>query len=107
MRKTRSALACLIIAGGVVVGGVATATPASAAVCHWLTLDEAQVRENPSINSVVRKTVPANYVVGGGRAFCAPVTGTDGRAWHEVYCACATDGYGYIIANKLYRLSEA
>lgn len=101
MRRIRTAAAGLVFVGGALVSGAVTAAPASAATCTWVTNDSAQVRENPSINSVVRKTVPAGYVVNGGRDFCAPVTGTDGRSWHEVYCGCATDGFGYIIAYKL------
>jgi|tagenome__1003787_1003787.scaffolds.fasta_scaffold19633991_1 hypothetical protein len=111
MRRMYSALARLVLVGGVVASGAAVAPLASAATtaasCSWLTVEAAQVREHPSINSIVRKTVPANYLVGGGRSFCHAVIGTDGRAWHEVYCSCATDRLGYIIANKLYPLTPA
>jgi hypothetical protein len=105
MRKMRSALACLVLAGGGLVGGVAAATPAAAANCSWLVLESAQVRENPSINSVVRKTKERGDIVTGSRSFCNPVIGTDGRYWHEVNCGCATDGLGYIIYYKLQYLT--
>lgn len=105
MRRARSILACLVLAGGGVAGSVATAAPASAGVCGWRVLEEAQVRENPSINSVVRKTKHPGDIVTGSQPFCNPVWGTDGRQWHEVECSCATDGYGYIIPYKLYQLT--
>lgn len=106
MRRTRSVLACLVMAGGAVVGGVATAAPASAAQCTFKVLEEAQVRETPSINSVVRKTKYPGELVVGHQPFCNPVWGTDGRQWHEVDCTCATDGNGYIIWYKLQKLTE-
>ena len=108
MRRLRSALACLVLAGGTAVGGsVATAAPASAnGTCGWVVLEEAQVRETPSINSVVRKTKYKGDVVTGGQRFCNAVHGTDGRSWHEVDCTCATDGYGYIIWYKLRQLDH-
>jgi hypothetical protein len=101
--RTRSVLASLVLAAGGLVTGVATAPAASAnGPCGFVTADTAQVRETPSINSVVRKTVPGNYVVTGPNyGFCAPVTGTDGRSWQAVDCSCATDGIGYIIRTKL------
>jgi len=101
--RLRSALACLVLAFGGLSAGVATA-PAAAAngPCTWRTLEAAQVRENPSINSVVRKTVPARYVVTGPTLpFCTSATGTDGRQWVPVDCRCARDDIGWIIANKL------
>ena len=106
MRRLRSALACLVLAGGTAVGGsVATAAPASAnGTCGWKVNSEAQIRENPSINSVVRKTKYPGEVVTDGRQFCLEVRDSAGRFWHEVDCTCATDGYGYIIAWKLDKL---
>jgi hypothetical protein len=109
MRGLRSVLATMVLMAGVVGVDLVTAPAASAnGPCHWITTDSAYVRENPSINSVVRKTVPANYVVSGPNyGFCRAVTGTDGRAWVAVDCLCATDDIGYIIENKLIRLQPA
>jgi hypothetical protein len=106
MRRTRSLLACLMIAGGTLVTGVATAAPASATPCGWRVVEEAQVRENPSINSVVRKTKYPGEIVTGPQPHCFAVTGTDNRKWVEVFCSCATDGLGYIIETKLYQLDN-
>ena len=108
MRRLRSALACLVLARGTAVGGsVAAAAPASAnGTCGWRVNSEAQVRENPSINSVVRKTKYPGEVVTGGRQFCFEVRDSEGRFWHEVDCTCATDGYGYIIWYKLRQLDH-
>jgi hypothetical protein len=102
--RTRSALTCLVLAAGGLVTGVAAAPAASAnGPCGFVTTDSAQVHENPSINSVVRKTVPKNYVVTGPNwyQFCNGTWGTDGRYWQQVDCSCATDGVGFIIRNKL------
>jgi hypothetical protein len=99
--RSRSVAATLLLAAGTALAGVATAPAASAnGPCNYGTLDSAYVRENPSINSVVRKTVPARYGV-TGPAPCGSRTGTDGRQWVPVDCGCATDGIGWIIADKL------
>jgi hypothetical protein len=97
-----------VLAAGSVGVGVATAPAASAnGPCAYETIDAAQVRENPSINSVVRKTVPAWYVVTGPASpFCVSQTGTDGRQWVPVDCSCATDQIGFIIADKLIVLTN-
>jgi hypothetical protein len=96
----------LVVGLATIAAGASVAlAPAASAngPCGYVTTDAAQVRENPSINSVVRKTVPANYPVTGPVAinFCGWITGTDGRAWVPVDCSCATDGVGYIINDKL------
>ena len=108
-RSLRLALTTVTLTAGVAGLGAATAPAASAnGPCHWITTQSAYVRENPSINSVVRKTVPGNYVVSGPNyGFCRPVVGTDGRSWVAVDCLCATDDLGYIIANKLQYLIPA
>jgi hypothetical protein len=102
--QVRAAAGALLLAAGVGAGTVALPQAASAnGPCGYLTTDSAYVRETPSINSVVRKTVPAGYPVTGPSP-CGPRTGTDGRAWVPVDCGCATDGIGWIIADKLYPL---
>jgi hypothetical protein len=91
----------MLMLGAVVGVGVALAPAALAnGPCNYSTTDSAYVRENPSINSVVRKTVPAHYFV-TGPAPCGSRTGTDGRQWVPVDCACATNQIGWIIADKL------
>jgi hypothetical protein len=108
--RTRSLLATLVLATGGLVTGVAAAPAASAnGPCAFKTTEAAQVRETPSINSVVRKTVPVNYVVTGPNwwGFCLGTNGTDGRVWQQVDCTCATDDVGFILRDKLYKLSEA
>lgn len=88
----------------VTVGAVVGAPTASAASCTYQVIEEAQVRETPSINSVVRKVKPVGSIVGGPLP-CHGQWGTDGRLWIEVHCDCATDGFGWIIAYKLYKLT--
>ena len=91
---------------GITVGAVIAAPTAGASACHYQVLEDAQVRETPSINSVVRKTKPAGSIVGGPLP-CYGQWGTDGRLWIAVDCECATDGVGWIIAYKLYKLTPA
>jgi hypothetical protein len=55
---------------------------------------------------VVRKTKPVGSIVGGPLP-CYGQYGTDGRLWIAVDCDCATDGIGWIIAYKLYKLTPA
>jgi hypothetical protein len=83
--------------------GVGMAAPEAAFAdgpCAYTTTDTAQIHENPTVNSVVRKTVEAGHLV-RGPAPCAPGEGWDGRAWYAVDCACADDDIGFIIWNKL------
>ena len=106
MRRMRSALAVLVLGSGTLVGGALAAAPASAASCGWRVVETAQVRETPSINSVVRKTKYPGEIVTGPQPFCFPITGTDDRKRDPVYCSCATDGIGYILDSKLYQLDN-
>lgn len=82
-------------------GVTVVAAPSAAAngPCDYYTIETAQVRENPTINSVDRKTVPAYYTMTGPRA-CGGRVGWDGRLWFAVDCSCASDGVGWVIANK-------
>jgi hypothetical protein len=99
--RTRSLAATLTLAAGLGLAGVATAPAASAnGPCNYFTTDAAQVRENPTINSIVRKTVQVNYHV-TGPAPCGAQVGWDGRLWVPVDCGCTTNG-GWIIADKLH-----
>ena len=86
------------------VGVMVGAPTAGASACTYQVIEEAQVRETPSINSVVRKTKPVGSIVGGPLP-CHGQWGTDGRLWIEVDCTCATDNIGWIIAYKLYKLT--
>ncbi len=76
--------------------------PAANGPCVYHTKEAAEVWENPSINSVVRKTVPKGHRVTGPVAWngCVSTTGSDGRQWMAVDCTCATQGHGYIIATN-------
>jgi hypothetical protein len=89
---------------GLTAVAVAAAPTAGASACTYQVIEEAQVRETPSINSVVRKTKPVGSIVGGPLP-CYGQWGTDGRLWIAVDCTCATDGIGWIIAYKLYKLT--
>lgn len=104
-KLSRTALALAIAVPAMIVSVVVAAPAASAnGPCYYQTTERAQVRENPSINSVERKTVPGGYVVSGPNwngGFCGAIIGTDGRYWVPVDCLCATDHIGFIIANKL------
>jgi hypothetical protein len=91
---------------GITVGAMVAAPTAGASGCSYEVIAEAQVRETPSINSVVRKTKPVGSIVTGPLP-CYPQYGTDGRLWTAVDCSCATDGIGWIIAHKLYKLTPA
>jgi hypothetical protein len=83
--------------------GVGVAVPEAAFAdgpCAYRTNDTAQIHENPSLNSVVRKTVEAGHFVQGPLP-CVPLEGSDGRPWYAVDCACADDDIGFIIWYKL------
>lgn len=102
----RTRLLRVAVAAGLAVAAASLSVLSSAPVasangpCSYTTIDNAYVRETPSLNSVVRKTKPANSVVTGPFP-CWPRTGTDGRRWVPVDCTCATDGIGWIISDKL------
>lgn len=102
MKKIVARLTLLAVMGGLVpLGMVAvSAGPASAGECAWRVEETAQVRENPSNNSVVRKTKHAGDRVEGP---CFPHANPlgEGDHWIEVYCDCTTNGTGYIVARKL------
>lgn len=90
-----------MLALAVTAGVTSTATPAAAwnHRCWYMVTDTTYVRENPTLNSVVRKTKYYSEVVIG---YCDYyVWGTDGRYWKQVECGCATDGEGWIIHHKL------
>ena len=77
-----------------------SAAPSAAAACDIFEVTEtAYVRENPSDNSVVRKTKQAgDRVTNCWGAHAGPIGGDD---WTAVACDCATDGQGWIISRKL------
>lgn len=100
MRAAKALLGAVTLTAAAVGTTVATAPPASAnGPCNYVTTDTAYVRENPTINSVDRKTVPAQYAMTGPLA-CGGRTGWDGRTWFAVDCGCTSDGVGWVIANK-------
>ncbi|TWP51330.1 hypothetical protein FKR81_17130 [Lentzea tibetensis] len=73
------------------------ASPASAAGCDvFVVTENAYVRENPSEDSVVRKTKYAGEEVRS----CFGSHGGD-LHWTPVNCSCASDGVGYIVTRKL------
>jgi hypothetical protein len=87
------------VAAGVSVA-VAPAASANGPCTYVSNNENVYVRENPSINSVVRKTVPPHYQMSGPTP-CGGRTGSDGRTWFAVDCGCATDGVGWVIADKV------
>lgn len=100
--RIRAGLAAAVMATATFGVTLATAPPAAAnGPCNYVTNGEAaQVRENPTVDSVVRKTVPAHYRMTGPQ-FCGYQGGWDGRLWVAVDCTCATDQVGWVIANKV------
>ena len=100
-RLARFAVASVLALSATTVGVVVGAPAAFAnGPCTYVMLDNAYVRENPTVNSEVRKTKYAGEYV-TGPAPCTSRTGWDGRDWVPVDCTCATDGIGWIIANKV------
>lgn len=100
--RIRAALAAVVMATATFGVTLAGAPPASAnGPCQYVTgPDNAYVRENPTGNSVVRKTVPPHYRMTGPQ-FCGYQGGWDGRLWVAVDCTCATDNVGWVIAEKV------
>jgi hypothetical protein len=100
--RIRAALAAAVMAAATFGVTLAVAPPASAnGPCLYVTgNDNAYVRENPSGNSVVRKTVPPHYRM-TGPTFCGYQGGWDGHLWVAVDCTCATDNVGWVIASKV------
>lgn len=93
---TRVAAAAALAVATAVPATVLTATPASAATCVYYVETYAYVRENPDIDSVIRKSKGAYERVTGP---CRHVR-TD-YYWTAVYCSCASDGIGWMLSNKL------
>jgi hypothetical protein len=94
---TRAAVA----AAAVAVGATAGAGPASAASCTYTASRDAGVRENPSVNSVVRKIVPPLYGMEGPCVSRLDWAGT-GTCFIAVHTASATDNVGWVKAQNVY-----
>jgi hypothetical protein len=104
-----AAVTVLAIApAAVVLAAPANAAPAPAVSVHpngaqacdiYVVTENAYVRENPSSNSVVRKTKYAGEQVTDCSGAHASEPG--GEQWTAVDCSCATDGIGWIISRKL------
>jgi hypothetical protein len=76
------------------------AVPACAYVVRY---DGLAVRENPSPDSVARKTKPYGSIVNGP---CVNHQHSSGEWYTAVFCDCATDGEGWMRTAYLDRVSR-
>ncbi|MFC6092568.1 hypothetical protein [Saccharothrix lopnurensis] len=114
MRKliSRAALVSGAVLGVLALGGgVAAAAPAAGsttdvaafATCTYaVRYDGLAVRENPSPDSVARKTKAYGSIVTGP---CVSSQHSSGEWYTAVHCACATDGEGWMRTSYLDRIS--